>query len=910
MFPKPLETLLSRWGSKRQNRRIFLYSFLCLFTLYFCLFLGSTEGSSAESEGIATLTRSPIFTQVPVVAPLVQNLPNQAQLVQQGRTLYETGQFAEAARVWQQAAQVYQSQGDRLNQALALSYLSLAYQQLGEWEEAKVAIADSLELLEPFTVQPSPDEPSVLILAQALNTQGQLQLSLGQAELALNTWQQSTATYAQAGDEAGMTGSLINQVQALQTLGLYRQASKTLTQVEQTLQNQPDSFIKVTGLRSLGNALRMVGDLDQSRQVLEQSLAVAQQLKSPSDISAILLSLGNTARAQQDTKAALAFYQQAATASTSPILRNQAQLNQLSLLLDTQQLRAAQALWSQIQPQLDCTGSIETCPYPPSRTAVYAGINLAQSLIRLKQSSNVSSPSWTEIGQLLASAVQQAKSIKDQRAQAYALGHLGGLYEQTQQLSIAQDLTEKALLIAQANNAPDIAYRWQWQLGRLLKATGNKKEAIAVYTETIKTLQSLRSDLVAINPEIQFSFRDEVEPIYRQLVDLLLQSPPNQGGIEGEPSQQNLIQARAAIESLQLAELENFFRAACLEGKAVQIDQVIDQDDPTAAAIYPIILADRLEVILKLPQQPLRHYKIPVDQGDVERILKQLREQLTKPYTLLEIQPLSKQVYDWLIRPAEADLAKSRVKTLVFVLDGSLRNIPMAALYDGQQYLVQKYAVALTPGLQLLSPKSLERGQLKALTAGVSEARPGFSALSNVALELDEINSEVPSTRLLNEEFTITAFQNKINSLPFPVVHLATNGQFSSKADDTFILTWDSRLNAKELDTLLRVTDQSRPNAIELLVLSACQTATGDKRAALGLAGVAVRAGARSTLASLWSIDDKSSALLMSQFYRELVRTKVSKAEALRLAQLSLLQNPRYQHPRYWAPFVLVGNWL
>ena len=856
------------------------------------------------------LTRSPISTQVPVVAPLVQNLPNQAQLVQQGRTLYETGQFAEAARVWQQAAQVYQSQGDRLNQALALSYLSLAYQQLGQLEEAKVAIADSLKLLQPSTVQPSPDEPSVLILAQALNTQGQLQLSLGQAELALNTWQQATATYGKAGDEAGMTGSLINQVQALQTLGLYRQASKTLTQVEQTLQNQPDSFIKVTGLRSLGNALRMVGDLDQSRQVLEQSLAVAQQLKSPSDISAILLSLGNTARAQQDTKAALAFYQQAATASTSPILRNQAQLNQLSLLLDTQQLRAAQALWSQIQPQLDCTGSIETCPYPPSRTAVYAGINLAQSLIRLKQSSNVSSPSWTEIGQLLASAVQQAKSIKDQRAQAYALGHLGGLYEQTQQLSIAQDLTEQALLIAQANNAPDIAYRWQWQLGRLLKATGNKKEAIAVYSETIKTLQSLRSDLVAINPEIQFSFRDEVEPIYRQLVDLLLQSSPNQGGGGGVPSQQNLIQARAAIESLQLAELENFFRAACLEGKAVQIDQVIDQDDPTAAAIYPIILPDRLEVILKLPQQPLRHYKIPVDQGDVERILKQLREQLTKPYTLLEIQPLSKQVYDWLIRPIEADLAKSRVKTLVFVLDGSLRNIPMAALYDGQQYLVQKYAVALTPGLQLLSPKSLERGQLKALTAGVSEARPGFSALSNVALELDEINSEVPSTMLLNEEFTITAFQNKINSLPFPVVHLATHGQFSSKADDTFILTWDGRLNANQLDDLLRVTDQSRPNAIELLVLSACQTATGDKRAALGLAGVAVRAGARSTLASLWSIDDKSSALLMSPFYRELVRTKVSKAEALRLAQLSLLQNPRYQHPRYWAPFVLVGNWL
>ena len=503
----------------------------------------------------------------------------------------------------------------------------------------------------------------------------------------------------------------------------------------------------------------------------------------------------------------------------------------------------------------------------------------------------------------MAGAVQQAKSLKDPQAEAYALGYLGGLYEQTQQWSIARSLTQKALNLSQAINAPDISYRWQSQLGRLLKAQGDIKGAIAAYTESVKTLQSLRSDLVALNSDIQFSFRDEVEPIYRQLVDLLLQSDTTQS------SQKNLVQARDVIESLQLAELDNFFRVACLEGKPVQLDSVVDQDDPTAAAIYPVILPDRLEVILKLPKLPLSHYRISVRQVEVESTLEDLRKKLTQPYTLREVQTLSKQVYDWLIQPALADLTKSKIKTLVFVLDGNLRNIPMATLYDGQQYLVEKYAVALTPGLQLLPPKYIERMRLHAIVAGLTEAHEHFPPLTNVASELAQIKAEVPSTEFLNQKFTSTALQKQIEESPFPVVHLATHGRFSSQANNTFILAWDKKISVNDLSNILQAR-QSIHNALELLVLSACETAKGDKRAALGLAGVAVRAGARSTLASLWFLDDESSAVLMGQFYRELANRKLSKAEALRRAQLALLPNPQYQHPRYWAPFVLVGNWL
>lgn len=159
-----------------------------------------------------------------------------------------------------------------------------------------------------------------------------------------------------------------------------------------------------------------------------------------------------------------------------------------------------------------------------------------------------------EIAQALATAVQQARSLQDRHTESYALGVLGSVYEQTQQWSDAQNLTQQALFIAQAIDAKDIAYRWQWQLGRLLKARGDIKSAIAAYTEAVNNLQSLRYDLVAINPEAQFSFREEVEPVYRSLVELLLQPQGN-----SQPSQENLQTARETIESLQLAELDNSF---------------------------------------------------------------------------------------------------------------------------------------------------------------------------------------------------------------------------------------------------------------------------------------------------------------------------------------------------------------
>ncbi|MFN6496720.1 MAG: CHAT domain-containing protein [Nostoc sp. DedQUE01] len=837
-----------------------------------CMLLGVSLTLTLELRQVIASSVQPLVSKEKIV--------QESNLIQQGRELYQAQRYAEAINIWQLALK---AENNPSSKAMVLNYLSLAYQQLGNWQQASETISSSLNLIQN-SQQATPQ--TKLIFAQALNTQGSLQLAEGKTEQALNTWQQAATIYTAAGYTQGRIGSLINQAQAQQALGLYLQARKTLAEVEQTLENQPDEQLKTTGLRSLGNVLKSVGAFADSRRILQQSLELSQNAsKSQPELSATLLSLGNTAYAQGDTDAALAYYEQAANiVSANSMTQIQAQINQLQLLIATGQTKKAENLSVELQPKLTNLS--------PSRSTIYSRINFAKSLVKLGTKENATS------AKLLAIAIQEAENLSDRQAQSYALGYLGGLYEQTQQWSNAQDLTQQALQIAQAINAPHIAYQWQWQLGRILKAQGEIKQATSAYEVAFTTLKSLRGDLVAINSDIQFSFREAVEPVYREYVQLLLNP---------ESSQEQLIQARQVIESLQLAELDNFFRSACLQGQIVQIEQI---QQSAATVIYPIILPDRLEVILSLPEQGLRHYATKISQPEVEEVIEQLRENLEKPFTTPEGKLLSAKVYDWLIRPVEAELAQSQVKTLVFILDGALRNVPIAALYDGNNYLVEKYSIALTPGLELLGPRPLRQSKLKTLAAGLTEARHGFSSLPNVSDELKTIESEVPSEVLLNQTFTSAALRKQIDSVPFSVVHLATHGQFSSNADETFVLAWDKPIKINELKDLLRSREQTTPEPIELLVLSACETAEGDKRAALGLAGVAIQAGARSTLASLWSLDDESGARLVGQFYKELATKQVTKAEALRQAQLSLLKDPDYRHPVHWAAYVLLGNWL
>ncbi|MFN6537354.1 MAG: CHAT domain-containing protein [Nostoc sp. EkiNYC01] len=864
--------------------------------------------------GLLCILGSPVLAKVPDSINSSVQLPinttmsvvvatDPASLVQQGKVLYDAGNFAQAVEVLQKAVQVYQQQGESLRLAATLSNLSLAYQQLGEWSQAQEAITESLNLLKA-----QDKNPNLQIFAQSLDIQGRLQLAMGRPEAALATWQQTEKIYKQADNQNGVVRSLINQAQAWQAQGFYPRAIKTLDKVSQTLQSQPDSIEKTVSLRSLGDALLVVGNLKKSHEVLEESLRIARHLQSNADIGASLFSLGNNALKQHDLANAIAYYQQTVAASPSPLTKVQAQLNHLGLVIENQQWQEVQTLLPSIESQLD--------QLPLSRASIYARVNYAQNLTKVKtndfqvSTKNSSPPLSTQNSAvLLASAIEQSRSLGDKRAEAYAFKSLGGLYEQTKQLSEAQNLTLQGLALAQSSNAPEITYALEWQLGRLLWAQENINGAIAAYDAAVDTLQSLRKDLVVnkdvVNQDVQFNFRDSVEPVYRESVELLLQSQ------QGKADEKILEKARQRIEALQLAELDDFFREACLQGQRVALDRVVDRDNPSAAILYPIILPQELQVIVKIPNQPLQNYSTKISQTEVENLLVELRRNLVNPTATKTVEIQSQQVYNWLLKPIELELQKSSVNTLVFVLDGLLRNIPMSALYDGQEYLVQKYAVALSLGLQLLDPKPLVEQKLVALTAGLTQPPPGFSKfapLLGIKSEFDGITKAgVSTTSLLDGDFKKKNLETEISATSFNIVHLATHGQFSSRLEDTFILDFDGEINVKDFDTLLGSQSKS---IVELLVLSACQTATGDSRAALGLAGAAVRAGARSTIASLWQIDDKSTAMFVSAFYRELKSGKITKAEAVHRAQLKLLKHPNYNAPSFWSSYVLIGNWL
>lgn len=819
-------------------------------------------------------------------------------LLRRGKQLYDAGRYAEAAAVWQQ-----EIGGDVLQQAQSLTFLARAHQALGEWDKAQNALDRSLALLQG---ESQLDRAGSIVLGQIFNTQGSLSLAMGNAAAALEAWERAEETYRQAHDTPGVLGSQIDRAQALQVLGLYQRAKTVLEEVDRQLPNEADTPLKAMVLRSLGTVWQASGDWERAQTLFDRSLAVSQRVgDDPEAIAATLLQLGNLARTS-DVQRAIDYYDRALATATAPLTRVRTQLNQLKLLVDA-------GGDDRLVPLLEAIET-EIGQLPPSRGVVDARVNFAQSLIALQdthflvaQKSQASEfPLFDNriVAEMLAEATQQARQLGDPRAESYAVGIMGQLYERSQQFPEARALTETALYLAQASQAREIGYLWQWQLGRIWQKQGNRQRAIAAYTEAVTALGKLRNDL-ALDPERQIEFQAEIEPVYREALELMLQPQTN----GDPPSQTDLQHARQTFEALQLAEIDNFFRQACLNVTTRQIDEI----DPTAAVFHTILLQNRVAVILSLPGQPLRYYQTELPSAEMNDILDRARQSFNRVVPDTIRQQLSEQIYDWLVRPVEGDLAERDINTLVFVADGALRNLPMAALYDGDRYLVETYAVANNSGLQLLdspSPDTFGMRSLKLLGGGLTEARQGFAALPGVKLELEKIRQIVPGKIFLDREFTEPNIQTQVDRLPFPIVHLATHGNFGSTLEETFVLTWDEKINAKELETLISTRDAQLRNPIELLVLSACQTASGDRQAVLGLAGIAVRSGARSTLASLWRVQDRSTAEFMVAFYQALDRPDVSKAEALRQAQLQFLHDSQYAHPFFWSAFVLVGNWL
>ena len=341
---------------------------------------------------------------------------------------------------------------------------------------------------------------------------------------------------------------------------------------------------------------------------------------------------------------------------------------------------------------------------------------------------------------------------------------------------------------------------------------------------------------------------------------------------------------------------------------------------------------DPLEVILVTGKgQPLRVQLPNTTRRQVLTVANNFRSDVTNFRSSRSYLLPAKQMYQWILSSLETELQAQGIDNLVFLMDTGLRSIPLAALHDGSGFIIERYSVGLMPSLNLTPPvyNSLEGADLLAMGA-TTFGNTGLNPLPAVSLELSTVSQLWQGSEFLNDKFTLYNLIDQRQARPFRIVHLATHGVFNpGDRSNSYIQFWDQRLRLDQLDQL----NWGNP-PVDLLVLSACQTALGDKDAELGFAGLAINAGVRSALASLWEVNDAATLGLMTKFYQQLQVTS-TKAEALRQAQLGMLRgevrlqdgnlvtpsrtiplteelrrlgNRRLIHPYYWSAFTIVGN--
>ncbi|OGA68559.1 MAG: hypothetical protein A3G81_16325 [Betaproteobacteria bacterium RIFCSPLOWO2_12_FULL_65_14] len=614
----------------------------------------------------------------------------------------------------------------------------------------------------------------------------------------------------------------------------------------------------------------------------------------------------------------------------------------------------------------------------PELEAVSDGRERARYYLNLGQQARMlGAPALRLAYESLEQARQLTGNGRDALA-AEALDAFAQLYEDQKRDAEALELTERAIGRLQGSEAHALLVNLEWRRGRLLRRLGHGSLALGAYQRAVDHIESIRQDIPVEYTDGRSSFRETLEPVYLGLADLLLLQANDTG-----PEQAQLIRrARDVVELIKQTELEDFLGDRC----TIETVRAAKSAIPAGAAVfYPIILPDRLELLLETTAG-LQRRTVSANADAVRRESLRLARAMRNVSLYTEA---SQQLHQWLIEPIEPLLAEQRIDTVVVIPDGVLRLLPFAALHDGKQFMAEKYAVAVVPGLTLthvLDPGKRKRTTLLAglsepgpvvdklpqemaaamltsdrTTTGESGARavrgasafarrggvrdpmssamvlsqdkqPPMSAesaggaeparvqrnstrlkqllaLPGVKDEIEALGRVTRNQTLFNQNFTVAALQHELGAEDHGIVHIASHGFFGGTAETSFIMAFDDVVTMDGLQTLLR-SEAKQKNPIELLTLSACETAEGDDRSPLGMSGAALKARANTVLGSLWPVSDQAAKIMMNTFYQGLSGEGITKVKALQKAQRQLIDSADMQHPFFWAPFVLIGNWL
>ena len=891
------------------NRYLLGFLFLGSLLLHLCLG-GVTFQAKQIQIGFATIARS----------------QDVSQLVEQGIDRYQSQDLKGAIEYWEAALTASRESNSSSDEQVTLwKYLARAYQQVGNLERAIANLENAI------------------------------------------------AYYREAGNNQLLGRMLTEVAQAYSSLGQHRRAAAILCGdntidivcSEDTAldiaRRESDKFGEAAALGSLGNIYRLQGKYTPAIKSLEASLAIAQEFDYPVYMNAALNNLGNVyaSLGKRDYRFAEFASQTEDNSATSDFKQNASSYDRTAVKYFTESLQLARsqndglsemrALLNLFEPlrrsqltdavklnQILEQGAIALETIPSSREKIYGAMELANMNLLSTLEPTADAPNLatecpnSEIPpktiELLGGAVRMAQEIGDRTAESFAKGSLGHVYECLGKYDLALNLTGQAQLAGQKN---DRLYLWYWQAGRIFQLLHRESDAIDAYSRAVRELKSIRNDLAIASRDFQLDFRETVEPVYRQLTELKLKLA-NNSTTTSEP-QNYLNSAMETIDELRLAELQNYLGNEC----EFPVEKSVTSLSRSTAVFNSIILSDRIAIIVTLPEgesgfSSEMHW-IPVDKTEAIEAIDDFRRKLEKLSDRTNsYQEKATLLYDWIIRPVADRLVSANIQTLVFVQDGILRSIPMGSLYDGKQFLIQKYAIANTPSLALTNPTSLSPEALQVLAFGLTKAsaidgETFFPPLDNVKLEIENIQTTIPASEgLLDREFTYDRLKQELEKNTYPILHLATHANFGIDSRKTFLVTGEvfpnndggaayinEKLTMNQLYQLIKSTSDNE-DRLELLILSACETAAGSDRDALGIAGIALQAGVKSAVATLWKVEDRTTAEMVARFYQNLLVSN-SKALALQATQKAWLEehpSGRYNHPGYWAPFILIGNWL
>ena len=729
-----------------------------------------------------------------------------------------------------------------------------------------------------------------------------------QRALVEGNFEQAAETAGVAADFYGSQAKPVREMKALvqlaeaqQAIGAYQDAALNLHRALSLAESTDERGYISLILGALGYVYLVLGSEDQAEQFLNKAASQAELVGSSALQASALNNIGNyhAFRGAED-HAIDAYIESARFAKLAEdnLLLARALANVARMSLEKGDQTKAKGYANKA---IDILHSVED-----SHDKAFLLINVARTFTRFDaESQRAKSLLRMRAFRLLEEAEQIAMELKDVRSASYAAGYMGSLYEDEARHEEALTLTQKAIFQAQQlgeEAAKQPMFLWYWQKGRLLGAMGNNEAAIEAYEQAVSQIETRRHMTGA---KYGATFRDSIAPVYLQLVDLLLKDAEQTQ--DANRSMNMLRRARDTVEVFKAAELRDYFQDDCVDALRATIKDVADVSS-SAVVVYPIMLDDRLELLLTLPGGVMKRYSTPIDAEALTDEIHAFRRLLEKR-TTNEYRLPGQRLYRWLMEPFAPELKSLDIDTLVFVPDGALRTIPMGALYDGERFLVERYAIATTPGVSLTDPTPLNRTKLKSLYGGLSQSVQGFPALTHVREEITGIQQLYPGKLLLDEAFVRQKLKDDLRDEGVNVLHIATHGEFSGNADSSFVLTYDGRLTINQLAEYVGLF-KFRESPLELLVLSACETAKGDDRAALGLSGVAIKAGARSVLGALWKTDDAATSQLIRNFYTQLQDPEVSRAVALQRAQRDLITDLPYRHPAYWSPFILINNWL